>query len=70
MSPVVIIFMLTPSAARAANIFSATPVCVRMPVPTIDTLLTSSLGPTVAAELGGQRLQRRDGRRSGRSAGR
>ena len=30
------------SAARAANNRSATPVWVRMPVPTIDTLLTSS----------------------------
>ena len=57
MSPVVIIFMLILSAARAANIRSATPVCVRMPVPTIDTLLTSSLVPIVAAQLGGQRLQ-------------
>ena len=55
MSPVVIIFMLTPSAARAANIRSATPVCVRMPVPTTETLLTllarrSSVAPSSADE--------------------
>ena len=57
MSPVVIIFMLTPAAARAANIFSATPVCVRMPVPTIETLLTpsscSDLGAPVSAAASG-----------------
>ena len=47
------------SAARAANMRSATPVCVRMPVPTIDTLLTSSSCSTVGPQLVGQRLARR-----------
>ena len=57
MSPVVIIFMLTFSAASAANMRSATPVCVRMPVPTIDTLLTLLVELDGRAQLGGQRPQ-------------
>ncbi len=48
MSPVVIIFMFSPSAASAANILPATPVRVRMPVPTTDTLLTSASDPRLA----------------------
>ena len=41
-SEVVMTLMLTPSAARAANIFCATPAWLRMPMPTIETLATPS----------------------------
>ena len=77
MSPVVIILMLIDSAASAANIISATPVCVRMPVPTIDTLLTSSAGRIVAPSSSANgfnvasvrfRSLRRDGEADGRLA--
>ena len=41
-SLVVIIWMLMPASARASNIVVATPVCVRMPRPTTETLATSA----------------------------
>ena len=41
-----------------ANIRSATPVCVRMPAPTTDTLLTLPLSLSVAPQLGRDRRER------------
>jgi hypothetical protein len=48
MSPVVIILRLTPSAASAWNMRSATPAMVRIPAPTTDTLLTFPVSLSVA----------------------
>ena len=55
--------------ARAANIRSATPVCVRMPVPTTDTLLTCSSNSMRGAQLGGQRPQHVERRPAARCPG-
>ena len=59
MSPVVIIFMLTPSARARRTSSRRRRSASACRQPTTDTLLTSSTGPIVAAELGDERLQRR-----------
>ena len=50
-SLVVIIWMLIPAAARASNIVVATPVWVRMPRPTTETLATSASWVTPVAPI-------------------
>src|SRR5437660_6104633 len=50
-SEVEIIWMLIPSLARTSNMRDAMPACVRMPMPTIDTLATSSWPATPCAPI-------------------
>ncbi len=50
-SLVVIIWMLMPASASAPNMVVATPVCVRMPRPTADTLATSASCVTPEAPI-------------------
>src|SRR5438132_7650306 len=50
-SEVEIIWMLIPSLARTSNMRAAMPACVRIPMPTIDTLATSSWPATPCAPI-------------------